>query len=1144
MNIYTWPERYVLLRRVMKISFIQLILTLALTSLSYAHTALGQAVLERDVTLSFSHVKLEKVLQQLEKSGDIKFAYSSRVVNDQQLVSVEVKNEKLGVVLRKLLSPLGISFEFIGGRISLFPANTSELKPDDTAPPRTVNVTVSGTVTDDLGEALPGVNVLEKGTSNGTTTDANGAFSVSVSENATLVFSFIGYTTQDVALDNRTTLAVRMMPDVQSLNEVVVVGYGTQEKKDLTGSVSSVTSDILANRQSVQVSDALQGTMAGVTVTRTDGQPGGGSTVRIRGVTSLNVNDPLVIVDGVPGLGINDVNPNDVESLTVLKDAASQAIYGARAAAGVILITTKRGKEGKLQLNYDYEYGVSRPTELPTFVGAKTYRNMINERSTNDGGGKIYDQAINDQYDELHATNPDLYPDTDWQGLTLSKKTTNRQRHDLSMTVGTDKVKTRASLSYVSEDGLYANKKYDRYTFRVNNNLKMFKWLEANIDLYYKQTNSLDPSLAGTDNVMRLARLYPNVYSAIRTDNLWGEGKDGENNLAVTQQGGTLDQKYKQLSGIIGVTITPLEGLTIKGNFSPTYNFNKYDLFVTPPLIPRQGSTTQFWPQKPTGLDKRETDITTLTRQVTINYSKKFKDHHLDVLAGYEEIGTAYEEVRTASNNLVVNLPSLTFGDPSLTTNNLFASENALRSYFGRLSYDYKGRYLLQSNLRADGSSRFAPENRWGLFPSLSLGWVVSNESFALPAFISYLKARVSYGEVGNERIGEERTDGNEFFNFYPYQSLYERSNVIFYDGAAFTPRTGIRQDFLADQSIVWETTRTVDGGIDIGLFNDKFLLSLDYYRKNTDNIILTLDLPNYLGYQDDTKTNVGSMRVTGLDLEATYKNSIGDLTYSVSGNVSSVASEVTDVGGRNDFTTEGGTKINIKGSEFNEWYGYQTRGIYQTVEEANNYGVKASAGDVWIVDQLTEDTNNDGVPDAGDKIINERDRVPLGASLPKFTYGGNINLQYKGFDLSVVFNGVGQHTRRYDGFQVTPFGENFGNAPSVLEGNYWSLTNTPEQNLQAKYPRLSSKSEVNNNAVSDFWLFNGSYFRVKNITLGYTLPASAIARIKLTQLRFYVGLRDYFTVQRNFLPGWDPEASNTGYPIMKSVLFGVNVKL
>ncbi|MDO1449664.1 SusC/RagA family TonB-linked outer membrane protein [Rhodocytophaga aerolata] len=1002
-------------------------------------------------------------------------------------------------------------------------------------------ITVSGKVTSETNESIPGVNVLLKGTSTGTTTNSDGNFAITVPDGkGTLVFSYIGYTTEEVPINDQTTINVQLNPDIKSLTEVVVVGYGTQEKKDLTGSVATIDSKSIADRQSLQLSDALQGTMAGVTVTRGGGQPGAGSTVRIRGVTSLNVNDPLVIVDGVPGLGINDVNPNDVESITVLKDAASQAIYGARAAAGVILVTTKRASEGKLQVSYDYEFGLNSPTMLPSFADAQTYRILANERSRNDGGGNIFNTTENENYAQLHANNPDLYPDTDWQKAVLSKNNTQRHRHDVALSVGSEKVKTRASLSYVSEDGLYANRNYERYTFRVNINLRLSKMLEASIDAYYKRTNTLDPN---QDGVIALARRYPGIYSAIRTDGEWGEGKDGENPLAQTMEGGTLDQIFNQYSAVIGLAFTPLEGLSIRVNFSPTYNYNLYDRFSTPALIPRLGSNSQFWPQNPTTLEKRQTSFINLTRQATINYTKKLGEHSIGALAGYEEISSDYEEVRTTSRELSVNLRSLTFGDPALANNSQFASQNALRSYFGRVSYDYKGKYLIQSNLRADASSRFAPDKRWGLFPSVSLGWVATNENFNLPGFISFLKLRASYGEVGNERIGEERTGGSEFFNYYPYQNLFERANVVFYNNGNFISNLGIRQDFLADRLIVWETTKTVDAGLDIHLFNNQLTFAADYYHKNTQDIILTLDLPNYLGYANDTKTNVGSMKVKGLDLEAGYRNMIGQFRYSVNVNASTVGSEVTNVGGRKDFTTEGGTKINIVGSEFNEWFGYQTNGIFQTKEEADAYGTNAAAGDIWIVDQLTIDTDGDGLADAGDKIINEEDRLPLGASLPKFTYGGNVSMSFKGFDLSLVFNGVGKHTRRYAGFQVRPFDETFGNISANLLGSYWSTDNTPEQNLSANYPRFSGRSERNNYAVSDYWLFNGSYFRMKNITLGYSLPQSLVERVKLSQVRFYASLRDYITLEKNFLTGWDPEVDDSGYPIMKSVLFGVNLK-
>jgi TonB-linked SusC/RagA family outer membrane protein len=1088
------------------------------------------------VTVAGTYTSLEEALKSLLKDTNLTFEKISR---NFYVISPPPRPKSSQINEINNTQPPALA-----GEASRKPVQSLEqrVRPDLTSLRRKA-VTISGRVISDTNEGIPGVNVVLKGTTTGAVTDMDGSYILSIpdgNENGTLIFSYIGYITEEVLISGRTTINVTLMPDIQSLSEVIVMGYGTQEKKDLTGSVSSLDSKLIASRQSIQLSDALQGTMAGVTVTRSSGQPGAASTVRIRGVTSLNVNDPLVIVDGVPGLGLNDINPNDVESITVLKDAASQAIYGARAAAGVILVTTKGGAAGKLQVNYDYEYGINSPTRMPSFADARTYRFLANERSRNDGGGNIFDPAENENYAQLHADDPDRYPDTDWQRAVLSWNTTNRHRHDLSVAAGSEKVRTRASFSYATEDGLYANRNFERYTFRVNNNFQLSRMLEANVDLYYQRTNNLDPSQG---NVVALARRFPGIFPAVRTDGEWGEGKDGDNPLAQTVAGGTQEQQLNQYSGIIGFTFTPLEGLSIRANLSPTFNYNLLDRFTTPALIPRQGSTTQFWPQNPTILDKFQTSLINITRQATVNYQKSLGQHNLGVLAGYEEISTDYEEVRTTSRNLSVNLRSLTFGDPALANNNHFASRNALRSYFGRVSYDYRGKYLIQSNIRLDGSSRFAPENRWGLFPSVSLGWVVSNENFRLPELISFLKVRTSYGTVGNERIGEQRTGGSEFFNYYPYQGLFERSNVVFYRGGNFVSDLGIRQDFLADRRILWESTQTIDAGVDIHLFNNRFSFSADYYQKNTRDIILTLDIPNYMGYLNDTKTNVGSMKVTGLDFEAGYRNNIGAFNYSVSVNASGVRSEVTNVGGRQDFTTEGGTKINILGSEFNEWFGYQTRGIFQTQEEADAYGTGALPGDVWIVDQLTVDTNGDGIPDSGDGIINEEDRVPLGASLPKFIYGGNITAGYKGFDLALVFNGVGKHTRRYAGFQVRPFDETFGNIPANLLGNYWSPENTPEQNLAARYPRFSGRSERNNYAVSDYWLFNGSYFRVQNITLGYTLPAPLTDRVKLAQIRFYVSLRDFFTIERNFLSGWDPEVDDSGYPIMKSVLFGVNAR-
>lgn len=1128
-------------------AFFCLVTHLCLSSLLIAKDGLAQkSIDEIEIDLSARPKSVREIFKEIEAKTDFRFVYLASDLAYSESITFLPNEKTLGEILRRIASKTELGFKRINNTINVnirinndnkLPAVEEELSD------KKQQVKIAGKVISlEDGEPLPGVSILVKGSSVGTTTDFDGNYLLNVTTDATLQFSYIGYQTQEILVGNQTTINVSMELDLEQLQEIVVVGYGVQQKDDLTGSVATVNSKAISNRQSIQLSDALQGTMAGVTVTRSGGGPGATSTVRIRGVTSLNVNDPLVIIDGVPGLGLNDINPNDVESISVLKDAASQAIYGARAAAGVILVTTKRGKEGTLQVSYDYEFGSSTATRMPEFVDAQTYRRLANERSTNDGGGNIFDPAETDNYLQLNANDPDLYPNTNWQDEMLDQSPTTRQRHDLSIAIGNEKVKTRASLSYVTEDGLYVNNNYDRYTFRVNNNLKINKILEANIDLYYKRTTTLNPSQEDED-IIALARRYPGIFPARRTDGLWGEGKDGINPLAQTAEGGTLDEVFNQYSGILGFTLTPLEGLNVKVNFSPTFSDNAYDRFISPVIIPRQGSTTEFWPRELSSIEKRQTSITNLTRQVTINYSKKLGEHNLNFLAGYEEVGTDWEQIRTTSRNLSVDFRSLTFGDPLLTNNQQFASENALRSYFGRLAYDYKGKYLIQSNFRADASSRFAPDERWGFFPSISLGWVVSNESFDLPDVISFLKLRTSYGEVGNERIGNTRTGGQEFFNFYPYQGLFETSNVIFYDGN-FVSGLGIRQDFLADEFIRWETTKTIDVGLDLGLFNDHFSLAVDYYQKNTEDIILTLDIPNYLGFEDNTKTNVGAMEVKGLDVELGYRNAIGELTYSVNVNASSVTSEITNVGGREDFTSEQGTKINILGSEFNEWFGYQTFGLYQTQQEADEYGVNAQAGDVWLVDQLTVDTNGDGIADERDNVINEQDRLPLGGSLPRVTYGGNINMGYKGFDLALVFNGVAKQNRRYEGFQVRPFSQTFGNVPAVLMGNYWSPTNSTQQNQAASYPRFSGRSESFNYRVSDFWLFNGGYFRLQNVTLGYTLPTSITQKVKLNNLRMYVALRDFVTVAPNFLEGWDPEVDDQGYPIMRSILVGLNVRL
>lgn len=993
-------------------------------------------------------------------------------------------------------------------------------------------ISVSGKVVEQ-GVPIPGVNILIKGEATGTTTDANGHYTLETRPDDVLMFSFIGYTTQEVVVGNRTTIDIEMIPDVVSLSEVVVVGYGEQKKVNLTGAVGVLEGKDLLQRQTLQVSDALQGQVAGVTVTRNNSAPGASSTVRVRGITTFNTNDPLVIIDGVPQGGLNDVNPNDIESISVLKDAAAASIYGSRAAAGVILITTKRGKEGKTSISYNYEYGSNSPTELPEFTNAKRYQEMFNEREANDGAGPRFEEAKVADWDALNASEPDLYPNTNWQDAMFSQSS-SRQRHSINVTTGTKNIRTNAIFNYDTEDAIYVNRNFDRYTARVNNDVILSNKLSASIDFSYKYAVNNLPPLG--DNVVPLARRYPGIYDNKYEDGRWAVGKDGINPMAMLYDGGFRKEQYNKVAGRFLLEFKPIEGLSIKGVISPSMDFNKskqFDKVVQYTALTDPGQVSY----KSRPLDKlsenREEQVF-MTKQLLINYGKQFGKHDLNLLLGYEDISDKYEGLSASREGFDVNtIPYLNLGTRTYIDNSGFSYEYGLNSYFGRLQYNFNSKYLLEFNLRADASSRFSPENRVGYFPSLSAAWVMSDENFLDEvSWISLLKLRASYGTVGNERVSGNNYDA---FKWWPFQALINFRNTLFYqNGVPVSVLSGSQTDY-AVSDIKWETTKTIDIGLDGGLLDNRLTFSFDYYEKDTDDILMTLDIPNYLGYVDPI-TNVGSIHVKGWDFQATWRNQIGkDWTYSITGNISDSQSEVIDINGRKDMISGYPVQtINKEGYEFNEYFGYQSLGLFQTQEDVDNSPV-TTVGVIKPGDVKYKDQNGDGK-------INEQDKIPLGGSLPRYVYGGSVNVGYKNFDFAVVFQGVGKQTNVLNTFQVKPFDEDFGNAPQFIDGKYWSTSRSEAENADAQYPRLSRKSESNNYTVSDYWFISGAYMRIKNIMLGYTLPNAIVNRARIQNVRVYVSLRDWFTTNK-YPKGWDPEVDASTYPIMKSATAGISVK-
>ena len=1108
----------------MKLTALSLMLSLS----AFAANADAQ-----QVSVTVSNAKVKTVLNSISDQTGLSLAYSAQVVDLNRKVSLNFVNTEVSEVLNAMFGNTAIGYEIKDGKIYLFKAAERT-----TALANQQKKIITGTVVDSNGEAVIGANVLVKGTTNGTITDIDGKFSLEVPEGAMLLVSYIGYGDYETKVGNQSNLSITLKEDSQALDELVVVGYGTMKKKDLTGAVGAVKGDDLASRRTTQLSTALQGATSGVLVTRDNSAPGATASIKIRGVTTIGETSPLVIIDGVPG-DINQVNPEDVENMSILKDAASASIYGSRAAAGVIVITTKRAKENDLSLNYNFEYGWEMPTKLPQYVGAQRFLEMVNETRYNDNNsGGWYQTYSEDQVNnwlKYHETDPDAYPVEDWQDALLYSSAP-RQTHSINIAGGSKVVKTKASFRYDQTDGLYINRDYERFMLRVNNDIQINKWMEAHLDVNFSRAKSEEPHR----NPMELAlRATPPIYAIRWTNGMWGDVKDGENPLAMITDGGTKTTWNNRIGGKAAIDITPIKGLKISGVIAPTYNFDKIKSFVkqVPYTYANDPNTVKGYMAafSTTKLTEYRNDYYDVTTQFFANYNKTFGKHDLSVMVGYEDYYAFWENLNASRDQYeLTGYPYLDIGPETYRDNSGNAEEYAYRSLFGRVTYNYDNRYLLQANFRRDGSSRFAPESRWANFPSFSAGWILSEEQFMKNLnwdWLSYLKLRGSWGTLGNERITD--INNNDKQNYYPYQSALNFNSALLYKGGVVTSVSTAAQQYYAVRNISWETTETWDIGLDANFLNSRLYFAFDYYKKNTRDMLIALEIPKFIGY-DNPFVNTGKMQTKGYDLEIGWRDHVGDFSYSVSANLSDFVSKMGDLGG----TEFLGDQVKMEGSEFNEWYGYVSDGLFQTQEEVDNspkLNNNVTVGDIKYVDI----SGPDGVPDG--KISSEYDRVLLGGSLPRYMYGMNLSASYKGFDISMMLQGVGKQNVRINREMVEGLKDNWTGFPAILEGNYWSVNNTEEENLNAKYPRLTRTNVEANMAMSDFWLFNGRYLRMKSLTVGYTLPSALTKKISMETVRFYVSGNDLFCIS-NYPYGWDPEVSVTGYPITMSVLLGVSV--
>ncbi|RUT79595.1 SusC/RagA family TonB-linked outer membrane protein [Ancylomarina longa] len=971
---------------------------------------------------------------------------------------------------------------------------------------------VQGKVVDKNGESLIGVNIIVKGTTTGTITDFDGNYKLMAPVDGSLIFSFIGYLDQEVPVAKQSTINVTLEEDVLGLDEVVVVGYGTQKKANLTGSVSAVKGDEMVKKPMADVRQALQGVSTGVTIIDRGGVPGEENlNINIRGIASIAASvAPLVLVDGIE-MPMNDVNPNDIESISILKDAASSSIYGAKAANGVILITTKRGAAGEFRVDYNGYYGWQTPATLPELVGAEDYLNLVNEALVNAGMNPKY----SDDYirNTVAGNDPINYPYVNlFKELFETAPVLNQS---VRISGGNEKSKIALSLNHMNQDGMLKNVNSKRYGFRLNTDFQVKENLKLRADVSFNRRDNEKPNrlgsaigaMVGTSPVTVLK--YPN--------GVYGLNKDNTNALACLEVGGMNESVNEALNMKVGADLEMIDGLTLKTDISYKSNNNRYKNYTAAydfrdPENP--DNVIQKWsPSKL--LDGRWTQQEINLRGL-LDYNKTFGDHSIHMLGGVDVTENKAYLLEGRRNNIYSNdYVELNTGDAEGQTNKGYKTDWALLSYLGRINYSYKGKYLLEGNIRYDGSSRFAKGHKWGIFPSFSAGWRMSEEDFMSSLdVINNLKLRGSWGQLGNQNIGNYKFTSTVYADF-PYNFNDNEVN-------------GYSQWYFANTDVTWETTEMIDFGFDLSLFDSKIELVADWYRKDTKDVLLVLPI-SYLTGLGASETNAGKVRNTGWELSITHRNQINDFHYSVGFNISDVKNELVDFAGNEPSIS--GWSILKEGEALNSFYGYESDGLFQSQAEIDEHAVQPNQselkpGDIKLVDQN------------GDGEINDEDRKVIGSPIPHYTVGMNLYAEYKGFDFSAFFQGV---LKAENYFYGAP---NEGPAYEIFTTKRVLDRWTPD-NPDATFPRLEAASNKNNYLYNDFWIRDASYIRMKNLQIGYSLPKSLLERWKIEKLRFYVGGTNLFTIT-DVESGLDPETYDgrpNYYPPVSTYTFGVQVR-
>ena len=1013
--------------------------------------------------------------------------------------------------------------------------------------------TITGVVQDAFGP-ITGANVIIKGTTNGSMTDMDGKFTIEdVPANATIIISYIGYVTQEIAVGNQTIFSVTLSEDTEALEEVVVVGYGVMKKKDLTGAVSQVSGSSLRDLKVSHPTEAMAGKLAGVQVQQVGGQPGQAATIRVRGSGSITASSaPLYVVDGYP-LGeqnLNAINPNDIESIEVLKDASAAAIYGSRAANGVVLVTTKSGKAGKVSVTLDIYAGFQNVTKKMELMNAQEFVEFSREAFNTHYVESVPGASASDPLSVRPSGNrfryPAIYDDaayiaslgegTDWQDEIF--RTSPMQNYQLTVTGGDEKTKYMFSAGYFNQQGVIINSDYERFSARAKVDSELNKWLKIGINVAptYMNANKTTQGHWASDGVINAALATSPVVPVYNEDGTWAsqsmyavasDGLTGVPNAVALTHIHNYDTDLRLFSNGY-LEISPIKNLKLKSTIGADIREYRGEYF-RPATIPNNGNVAPL-PSSARKATEKSTEVINWLNENTITYFGSWGKHELDAVAGFTAQKNIYRYTE-ANGSDFPNDKIQTINNATVKSSTSPRNTWTLLSYLARVNYRFDNRYYFTASIRADGSSRFGKNNRYGYFPSGSVAWRLSQEDFLKDiSWLSDMKIRASYGITGNNSIGDYASIG-----------LIANANYVLGTGTGNIVN-GAAQSSFSNADLTWEKTRQTDLGLEVSVLDSRLTLSLDlYYRKTTD-LLMNVDIPTITGFSNAMQ-NIGKMRNKGLEIALSgIPFSTKDFTWDATANISVNRNKVLALGPTGDpIFSDGGagtTHITMVGQPIGSCYGYKMLGIFKTQKELDSY---PHLSDTRIGDVMFEDVDKNGKIDANDRTI-------IGNNMPDFTWGMTHSFAYKGFDASISFQGVVGNEVLHLGRRFYTQGEGNQNQLKEMMGR-WQSEENPGTGM---IPRANSQPTGQNNAVSSRWIEDGTFFRINNLTVGYSLPENIVKNWGFQQARFYVSTQNLLTITG--YTGYNPETSfkednvtapgtDYGmYPLYRSCTFGINV--